>query len=217
MVPPRPIQVFGLTGGLGSGKSTVAARFAARGLPVVDADVLAREAVAPGTPALGEVVAAFGAGLLREGALDRKRLAELVFSQPEQLARLEAIIHPRVQQLLRERSLALEAQGEPLMCYEVPLLFEKGLEKNLRPVVLVVVPEALQIVRARERDGSTEQAVRARLAAQWPLSEKQKLADYIIDNSGSLEQTFEATDAVLERLCAARGVDPSRYPALSRT
>jgi dephospho-CoA kinase len=205
------LRVFGLTGGLGSGKSTVAARLRQRGVPVIDADALAREVVAPGSPGLAEVVAAFGADVLRDGELDRARVASIVFSDPAARQRLEAITHPRIQALRDARLAELAASGEPLACYEVPLLFERGLERSLQPVVVVSVPEAIQIERARRRDQASEAMVRARLAAQLPLADKAARADYVIDNAGSLAATEAETDRVLWELCTAVGVDPARY------
>jgi dephospho-CoA kinase len=206
------IRVFGLTGGLGSGKSSVAAHYRARGLPVIDADALARAVVAPGTPALSEIAAAFGDEMLRaDGTLDRTQLARHVFADPAARGRLEQITHPRIQALRQAELGALAAAGQPLACYEVPLLFETGLESELRPVVLVVVPEAVQLERAMQRDHASEQDVRARLRAQLPLADKTRRADYLIDNSGPLSATLEAADGVLRRVCAELGVDVSRY------
>jgi dephospho-CoA kinase len=204
-------RVFGLTGGLGSGKSSVAAHYRARGLPVIDADALARAVVAPGSAGLAEIRREFGPDMLREGSLDREKLAALVFSDPAARERLERITHPRIQALRDDRLRQLEAAGEPLVGYEVPLLFEKGLEAGLRPVVVVSVPEALQMERAQRRDQATPAMVRARLDAQLPLSEKAARADYLIDNSGALSATLAAADDVLRRICAELGVDPSRY------
>jgi dephospho-CoA kinase len=210
------IRVFGLTGGLGSGKSSVAAHYRGLGLPVIDADALARAVVEPGSPALSDITREFGTELLRHGALDREKLARIVFADSGARQRLEAMTHPRIQarrdELLRE----LEAAGEPLVCYEVPLLFEKGLETGLRPVVVVSVPEAVQIERARRRDGSTDAMVRARLDAQQPLSEKVARADHVIDNTGTLAATWEAADEVLRRICAQLGVSAARYFASAR-
>lgn len=206
-----PVQVFALTGGIGSGKSTVAAQLRRRGVPVIDADALAREVVAPGSRALAEVEAEFGAAVLRDGALDRAALARVVFADPAARARLEAITHPRIQALRDARLLELSGAGEPLACYEVPLLFERGLDTSLRPVVVVSVPEAVQIERARRRDQASEAMIRARLAAQLPLAEKVARADYVIDNVGSLAATQAATDAVLRALCTQLGVDAARY------
>jgi dephospho-CoA kinase len=189
----------------------VAAHWRSRGLPVVDADALAREVVAPGSDALGEIVQTFGAAMVQDGALDRRRLAGLVFSDPEALRKLEAITHPRIERRRAEVLAGLEAQGEPLACYEVPLLFEKNMEVRVRPVVVVAVPEPLQIARARARDGSSEEEVRARLAAQLPLAAKANRADYVIDNSGSLAATRLESDRVLREVCEELGVDASRY------
>jgi dephospho-CoA kinase len=212
-----PLRVFGLTGGLGSGKSTVAAHYRRRGLPVIDADALAREVVAPGSPGLAEIAREFGAEVLQGTALDRPKLAALVFADPAARQRLESITHPRIQALRDARLRELEQRAEPLACYEVPLLFEKGLEASLRPVVVVSAPEALQVERARQRDGASEAMTRARLAAQLPIAEKAARADYVIDNSGPLADTWAAADAVLQRVCEAVGVDPARYFAAQAT
>jgi len=212
-----PLRVFGLTGGLGSGKSTVAEHYRRRGLPVIDADALAREVVAPGSPALAEIAREFGAGVLQGTALDRPKLAALVFADPAARQRLESITHPRIQALRDARLREIEARAEPLACYEVPLLFEKGLEASLRPVVVVSAPEALQIERAQQRDRASEAMIRARLAAQLPMAEKAARADYVIDNSGPLADTRAAADTVLRRVCEAVGVDPARYLAAQAT
>jgi dephospho-CoA kinase len=211
------VRVFGLTGGLGSGKSTVAAHFRGRGLPVIDADALAREVVAAGSPGLAEIAREFGAGVLHGAALDRAKLAGLVFADPEARQRLERITHPRIQALRDTRLAELALRGEPLACYEVPLLFEKGLESGLRPVVVVSVPEALQVERARRRDQASEAMTRARLAAQLPLADKAARADHVIDNSGEIAATLAAADVVLRRVCAELGVDPARYFAEQAT
>jgi dephospho-CoA kinase len=207
------IHVFGLTGGIGSGKSTVAARWRARGLPVVDADQLAREVVAPGAPALAEIEREFGQGVLApDGSLDRKALAAIVFEDKARLKRLNAITHPRVRQLSVERFAELDRAGEPLACYEVPLLVESGLASMLRPLVVVSAPEAVQIARTVARDQATEAEARARVRAQMSLADKVAIADHVIDNSGSLEQTLARTDVVLEAICETLGIDPGRYP-----
>lgn len=204
-------RIFGLTGGLASGKSSVAAHWRSRGLPVIDADALAREVVAPSSEALDEIVQAFGPAMLRDGALDRRRLAAIVFSNPEALRKLESITHPRIERRRAELLAMLEEKGEPLACYEVPLLFEKGMEARLRPVVVVTVPESLQIARARARDGSSDDEARARLAAQLPLEDKVRRADYVIDNSGPPAATRAESDRVLQTICRELGIDASRY------
>ena len=208
------IRLFGLTGGIGSGKSTVAQRFRERGLPVIDADVLAREVVAPGTEGLEEIVRAFGPEVLDEsGALDRKRVAAKVFSDREARATLNRITHPRVAALARDRAAALDEAGEPLACYEVPLLFEGGLADVLRPIVVVSVDPETQVERTVARDSCTPEEARARVEAQMPLAEKVRQADHVIDNGGSIEETRARADAVLDAVCRGLSIDPARYAA----
>jgi dephospho-CoA kinase len=207
------LRLFGLTGGIGSGKSTVARRFRERGLPVIDADELARLAVARGTDGLREVVDRFGKGVLdAAGELDRKKLAAVVFGDDVARRALNAITHPRVAALSAERSAELERRGEPLACYEVPLLFEAHLEEAFRPVVVVTAPLEVQVERARARDGSTPDDVLARVRAQMPLTEKLKRADYVIDNAGTIDVTRASADVVLDAICLHFGVEPSKYP-----
>lgn len=204
--------LFGLTGGIGSGKSSVAARFRERGVPVLDADVLARVIVEPRSEGLAEIVAAFGEEVLDDsGALRRDHLAQKVFGDPSQREKLEAITHPRVRSLARERFAALEAEGEPLAGYEVPLLYEVGLDREISPVVVVTARPEQQLERAMRRDGATPEATLARIAAQLPLAEKARRADFVIDNSGPAAQTAAAADRVLDSLCERAGVDPARY------
>jgi dephospho-CoA kinase len=200
------MRICGLTGGIASGKSTVAKRLRELGVPVVDADAIAREVVEPGSAALAEIVAAFGATVLdAEGRLDRKALAARVFGDDEARARLEAIVHPRVAERTRERFAELEAGGERLAFYDVPLLVEKGLHEVFRPVVVVALPEDEQVRRAMERDGATEADVRARIAAQRPLADKIAVADHVIDNAGSIEATLAQVDALVAALRTTGG------------
>ncbi len=210
---PIVTHVFGLTGGIGSGKSRVARRFRERKLPVIDADQLAREAVAPGSAGLAEIVADFGAGVLdAAGELDRPALARIVFNDEAARRRLNAITHPRVRELTALRVAELAATGEPLICYEVPLLVESGMADALRPVVVVSAPEALQVERVMARDGATESDARARIAAQMPLADKVRVADFVIDNTDSLAVLESQADEVLDQICARLGVDAARYP-----
>jgi dephospho-CoA kinase len=207
------LHVFGLTGGFGSGKTTVLDRFRVRGVPAVSGDLLARAVVEPGEPALGEIAAAFGADLVdAAGRLDRRRLAAIVFADPQARSRLEAIVHPRVRALARQRLAELEARGERLACYEAPLLVEVGLAEELRPLVVVRASEAAQMARTAARDGLSSEAIRARLSAQLPLSAKTDLADYVIDNNGPLRATLEQADRVLDEICETLGIDAAAYP-----
>jgi dephospho-CoA kinase len=199
------VLLFGLTGGIASGKSTVAARFRERGLPVIDADILAREVVAPKSEGLAAVVEAFGDGVLDEsGALDRKRLAEIVFTDEARRKRLNAILHPRIGALTAMRASELADRGEKAACYEAALLVENGLAEAFRPLVVVAVDEAVQIARAMERDRATFEEASARVRAQLPLAEKVKLADHVIDNSGSREATRARADEVLDLILNTR-------------
>jgi dephospho-CoA kinase len=197
------LRVFGLTGGIGSGKSTVAALLRERGVPVVDADELAREAVAGGSQGLADVVAAFGPDVLgADGELDRQRVGRLVFADPAARKRLNAVTHPIVRRLSQERFAALEGRGVALAAYDVPLLFEVGLAQVLRPVVVVWASEATQLSRVTARDGLSEADARARLAAQLPLAQKRLLADHVIDNDGSREELARQVDELLPKLRA---------------
>ena len=207
------LHVFGLTGGIGTGKTTVLGRFRARGVPAVAADLLARAVVEPAEPALAEIVAAFGADLLdAAGRLDRGRLGAIVFADPRARSRLEAIVHPRVSALARQKLAELAARGVRLACYEAPLLVEVGLAEELRPLVVVKASEAVQIARAAARDGLSSDAIRARLHAQMPVAAKADLADYVIDNDGPLDATIEQADRVLDSLCRKLGIDARAYP-----
>jgi dephospho-CoA kinase len=198
--------VFGLTGGLGSGKSTVAARLRARGVPVLDADRIARDVVAPGTEGLAAVVAAFGSEvLLADGSLDRGKLASIVFNDPEKRRTLNGILHPRIGARSAEMVAELAAKGEKLACYEAALLVENGLADAFRPLVVVAAPEDVQVARAMARDRATEAEARARIAAQLPLAAKVAAADYVIDNGGSREETERQTDEVLAKIRAKAG------------
>jgi dephospho-CoA kinase len=195
------MQIFGLTGGLAAGKSTVAARFREAGIPIIDADVLAREVVAPGTPALAEIGARFGARAIdSSGALDRAWLAARVFDTPAELAALNAIVHPRVAARLQEHCETLERAGHALIGYEVPLLFENQLETKYQPVVVVTAPEELQITRAMQRNGWTREHTQRRINSQMSLAEKCARADFVIDTQGDLEDTHRQVDAVARAL-----------------
>jgi dephospho-CoA kinase len=207
------VRLFGLTGGIASGKSVVAARLRARGVPVIDADELAREVVAPGTEGLADVVRAFGREVLQtDGALDRKAVARVVFADEAKRRALNAITHPRITALTLERSAELARKGEPLACYEAALIVENGLADAFRPLVVVSAPEGVQIARSVARDGASEEDARARIRAQMPLEEKARVADVVIENTGSLEDLRWKADVALDEVCAKAGVDPVRYP-----
>jgi dephospho-CoA kinase len=208
------MHLFGLTGGIASGKSTIAARLRARGVPVIDADELAREVVAPGTDGLRAVVEAFGPETLApDGTLDRKAVARVAFADPTARKRLEGITHPRITKLTMERAAELGRAGEPLGCYEAALIVENGVADAFRPLVVVACPEEAQIARLLERGATREDAV-ARVRAQKPLAEKVAVADLVIDTTGTLDETARRTDEVLRAICAKLGVGFARYDRL---
>jgi dephospho-CoA kinase len=205
------LHLFGLTGGIASGKSTVAARFRIRGVPVIDADRLAREVVAPGTEGLKAVVEAFGTAVLGpDGGLDRKALGDVVFADVAARRRLEGITHPRIWALGVERAAELRERGELLACYEAALIVENGASDAFRPLVVVACPLELQVRRLQERGATLEEAL-ARVNAQKSLAEKVAAADHVIDTTGTLEEGARRADAVLSGICDRFGVDFGRY------
>ena len=178
------VLVIGLTGGIGSGKTAVSDRFARLGAPVIDTDLLARELVAPGQPALVEIVAAFGSDCLDDaGQLRRAHLRARVFADPAGRRRLEAILHPRIRALTRERIARLTA---PYCLLVVPLLAETGMTDLVDRVLVVDAPEATRIRRVMARDGIDETQARRILAAQADRSQRLALADEIVENVGDL-------------------------------
>jgi dephospho-CoA kinase len=196
----RDIQVLGLTGGIGSGKSTVARLFAARGVPVVDADALSRAAQAPGMPAHADIAAAWPAVIAPDGTVDRKRLARIVFNDAPARLRLEAIMHPRIQELGEARFAQLAAAGHPLAIYEASLLVEANRHRDFDGLIVVTASPATQLARVLARGGLTEAEAKARIAAQLPLPEKLRHATAVIDNDGDLAATEAQVDAVLKQV-----------------
>ena len=179
-----------ITGGAGTGKSTVARMFAELGAEVLDADQAAKDAVAVGAPAWVELRRLYGPEYFNQnGELNRSRLAQLVFADPEERRRLDGLIHPRVEAELQARVAELARQGAGLVLVEVPLLFETGREAAFDRVIVVAAPEALQIRRLRGRDRRGEAEIRGILAAQWPVADKVARADYVVDNGGRRRST----------------------------
>ncbi|HEX3697193.1 MAG TPA: dephospho-CoA kinase [Polyangia bacterium] len=196
----RPLKLIGLTGGIGSGKSTVAGLIGARGVPVIDADGLAREVVAPGQPALADIAAAWPQMIAADGTLDRKRLGALVFADPVARHQLEAITHPRIKALAAARIEALAQQGHKLAFYEASLLVESGQYRDYDGLVVVRASVENQLRRARARDGFTEVEAGARIAAQLPLEEKLRFATAVIDNDGDPDATRAQVNALVDQL-----------------
>ncbi len=196
-------RVVGLTGGIASGKSTVSGMLRELSVRVIDADVIAREVVAPGTPGLAAVVDEFGDGVLDgDGALHRKRLGALVFSDPSARARLEAIVHPLISVRAAERIQEERDAGALFVVYDAALLVEWGGRAMLDTLVVVAVAEEAQVERIVARDGLTVVEARQRIASQLPLSAKTAVADVVIDNSGSLEATRAQVVDLVARLGA---------------
>lgn len=190
-----------ITGGAGSGKSTVARMFEKLGAPVLDADAAAREAVAVGTPAWQELRRLFGEEYFQpDGELDRGKMAKLVFADPEARQRLNAIVHPRVAQEIQARLQDLEQQGAPLALVEVPLLFEAGLAAAYDRVIVVYVDPDDQARRLQARDGRGPEEIAGILKAQWPLNDKAAQADFVVDNRGPLRNTRRRVQEIWQEL-----------------
>jgi dephospho-CoA kinase len=190
-----------LTGGIATGKSHVRAEFERLGIPTIDADVVARQVVAPATPGLAAVVARFGPEVLdSQGYLNRKKLGEIVFADAEARHDLETIVHPAVREALDAWHASLDAARHALAVFDIPLLFETGRERDFdRTVTTACAPET-QVRRLMTRDSLTEDAARQRVAAQLPTAEKIRRADFVIWTDGTFEETNRQVQDVLRRL-----------------
>jgi dephospho-CoA kinase len=198
--------VVGLTGGIAAGKSTVARSFAALGVPVVDADRLARDAVEKGSEGLAEIVSLFGADvLLADGTLDRKALGARVFADSALRARLNAITHPRIAQLGARKIAEYGKTGASYVIYEAPLIVENNLQRAMQALIVVSVDPVVQLARLLRRDGLSESEAQARIAAQMPLEKKLEVADFVIDNSGEPEVVSERVTEVHGLILARLG------------
>jgi dephospho-CoA kinase len=194
---------IGLTGGIASGKSTVAAMLRELGATVIDSDQLAREVVRPGTPGLTQVVMAFGPGILTpDGAMDRTKVGAIVFADPDQRRRLEGIVWP----LVREASDALAAAAGPgaVVIHDIPLLVESGQQARFDAVLVVDVPAETQVARMVSDRGWTEEDARARIAAQASREQRLAAATHVIENTGTLEDLRHRVTEVFEDLLAGR-------------
>lgn len=196
------MKAFAITGGIASGKSAACARFAELGAEVIDADHVSRDLVQPGTEGLAEVVAAFGAGMLNaDGSLDRRKMREHVFANPTARKQLEAILHPRVRVELRRRALLSQA---PYVLLAIPLLVETGHYDWVSGIIVVDVSVETQIARLIQRDRVDDALARQMLAAQVSREARLAMADYVLDNNGTLAQLRIQVDALHQRLLAQR-------------
>ena len=195
------MKIHGLTGGIGSGKSTVARQIAAAGVPVIDADQAARSVVAKGSPGLNEIVEVFGAHLLTaEGELDRPALGAIVFSDPEARRRLEAITHPKVRQKMAVDLQAAAQAGHPMVFLDIPLLYEARDPQDFETITVVWVDQETQLERVMNRDRCTPENAMARIRSQASLDEKADKATWVIDNNRNREFTSKQVDLLVARL-----------------
>lgn len=192
---------IGLTGGIASGKSTVSRMLKERGALIVDADQISREIVMPGSPVLQQIAEAFGSDILQgDGTLDRKRLGAIIFADDDKRRTLNAIMHPPIRARMMQQMNEYEtAYPQRLVVADIPLLYESNLQHMFEEVVVVYVPETVQIKRLMQRDGISEEHAKERIASQMPLSDKRERADVVIDNSRSLEDTEKQVDQYVMR------------------
>lgn len=198
------ILILGITGNIASGKSTVSRELARLGAVVVDADQLSREVVESGSSVLKKMVKVFGAEILKhDGVLDRDKLGQMVFADVKVRAMLERIVHPEIAKKSIERLQELKQRTDiPLIVYEAPLLFEVGAESRVDQVLVVKIDHDEQLKRLQVRDGLSKVAAQQRMAAQMPQQEKLTRADFVVDNSGSIEETLKQVDLLWSRLVA---------------
>lgn len=200
----------GLTGGIATGKSTVSRMLRSRGAAIVDADQTAREVVEPHTPGWRRIRERFGDQVFRpDGRLDRPALREVVFRDPWARKDLNEILHPLIRERMAEKADLLEKeQPERIIVFDIPLLYESGLTHWVEKVIVVYVPESVQIQRLMEREGIGEEEALRMIRAQMPIEEKRRLADCLVDNSGSLEETERQVDDLWRCLISKSGSNP---------
>ncbi|MBT2636083.1 dephospho-CoA kinase [Bacillus sp. ISL-26] len=193
--------VIGLTGGIASGKSTVARMLIERGITVIDADIIAKQAVEKGMPAYGQIIDSFGEDILLEnGELDRRKLGSIVFTDEQKRLALNKIVHPAVRaEMMKQRDEAV-SRHESFVVLDIPLLYESKLEYLVDKVIVVTVTAETQLKRLMERNSLTEEEALSRITSQMPLADKTKRADIVIDNSGSVEKTKQQLDDILKSL-----------------
>jgi dephospho-CoA kinase len=200
-----PIRKIALTGGIATGKSYVANRLRAAGVPIVDADVLAREVVALGTPALAAVRQRFGPDVIRrDGTMDRIRVGQIIFKDKRARQDLEAIIHPAVQKAV-DKYFATLPKKTPFAVADIPLLYETGREGQFSSVIVVACPRAMQLQRVMERNQLSKEDAERRLAAQWPIEKKVEKATHVIRTDGTFDETNAQVDALIALFTEGKG------------
>lgn len=193
--------VIGLTGGIASGKSTISSILKAVGWPVIDADLIARQIVMPGSKGLEQIVNRFGSQMLNsDGTLDRKKLGKMVFDDPKKLSDLDKIEHPLIQEAINSQLDEFKKQHLPVVVLDVPLLFETGMDEECDLTVLAVVDQATQLKRLMKRDQISKMDAVKKISSQMSLKEKMQRADVIIDNNGTLEQTRSQVAELVDRV-----------------
>ncbi|RHW33464.1 dephospho-CoA kinase [Lysinibacillus yapensis] len=191
-------MIIGLTGSIASGKSTVAKQLKEYGLPIVDADEIARLVVEPGTPTLHKIAEVFGEeALTQDGRMDRQKIGSIIFHDEEKRKALNSIIHPAIrQEMLRQRDEYLDA-GAKTVVMDIPLLFESKLQHYVEKILVVSVSEETQLKRLMARNGLSQEDANARIHSQLPMSVKEQGADAVIDNNGTIEETLQQLENIL--------------------
>lgn len=192
---------LGLTGGIATGKTTISNYLKTKGIPVLDADEYARKVVEPGTPGLTDIVNTFGKQVLQsDGSLNRKLLGQIIFNDMTARQKLNDITHPRIQQMMTDELQKLAKGKTPLVILDIPLLLENHNIAGADSIMIVTVPESIQLNRLMQRNNLTKEEAQRRIDAQMPLSEKEKLADFIVDNSGTIANTLTQVDKVIQNI-----------------
>lgn len=205
MLWPTGVRMVGLTGGIASGKSTVSQILRELGAQIIDADLVAREVVEPGTPGLVAIAARFPGVVGDDGRLDRARLGARIFADREERAALNEIIHPLIHEAVLQKTQALAGQGTTTIVYDAPLLIENGLHHAMDQVILVAAPREVQVRRLMARNGLSEQEANSRIDSQLPLEEKRRHATHIVENAGSLEETRAQVERIWEAINGREG------------
>lgn len=201
MPEAKHFVIVGLTGGIASGKSTVANILEDLGARIIDADVIAREIVEPGQPALADIRQAFGDGVLQDdGHLDRAALGEVVFGDPAARKKLDALTHPRIAQRMMQRAGELREQGYDWVVYDAALIVENGIHRWLDSLIVVAASPQVQLERLMQRDGLSRAQAQQRIDAQMPLADKIAVADYVVDNDATLADTGAQVDAIFQAI-----------------